>query len=90
VDAVCLFLTVLSCFHHAGRRANKALNVAEAELASRENHLNSQLAKTNENLQRATVLMIEADRASTKVGPIISIVATRVLHVIDLAFHRRL
>jgi hypothetical protein len=49
-------------------RRNKALNVAEAELASREHRLNSQLARANENLQRALVVALEADRACTQVS----------------------
>jgi hypothetical protein len=57
------FLCAL-CF--AGRRG-KVPSVAEAELAVREQHINSQLTRANENLQRATVAALEADRASVQV-----------------------
>jgi hypothetical protein len=52
----------------AGRRG-RAPSVAEAEMNARQQRLNSQLTRANENLQRATVAALEADRASMQVCP---------------------
>jgi len=59
-----MLLMLFSCVAE-GRRA---LNVAEMEMMSRHHQLTSQLAKANEQVQRATVVTVETQIAANKVS----------------------